>query len=588
MGWKGNRTPSNPQEGYYVGLMNACGYRTKDLEKPVIGIVNSFTDVNPGHRAFKELVGYVKEGVWAAGGTPAEFNVPAPCDGMAQGEGMHFILPSRDLIAGSIEAMVSAHGFDGLVFLCSCDKIVPGMLMAAAALNKPCMFLTAGSMLPYEADEGTYVTPDLKESIGQRNIDAISEETFTRFRENICFSCGTCSMYGTANTMGVFAEVIGLCPIDSTTMLFCSSAKYKQARDVGERIVTLTKEGVCFSDIVTEASLENGLRHAAGIGKAARVAAGIGRQLLLVLGQKRLVHALGRKDAERFLKCEHEVHVAAHALAPRLELFRVARADEHDLAVRVVALDHARGEHHGREGHGNVFLKLREEFFDHVAPRRAAGCDHELVLFGHFLQKVRRLLDHAQVCTDGDLVYVGKAQTLERLAHPLGHALGAELPHERRRERHVHGGVAFDGLNGLEDLALVRDRTERAADHALAAGGALGVVDVGAAEPVGMDAVHAAGLAARALETHDGVELALFQAAPAADALIRVDVGLTVLPRDGLPRADGHARVLQTALAYVRDLHNVVRAAVARELDDVDERLFVIDIRVERLFHAVR
>ena len=266
MGWKGNRTPSNPQEGYYVGLMNACGYRTKDLEKPVIGIVNSFTDVNPGHRAFKELVGYVKEGVWAAGGTPAEFNVPAPCDGMAQGEGMHFILPSRDLIAGSIQAMASAHGFDGLVFLCSCDKIVPGMLMAAAALNKPCMFLTAGSMLPYEADEGTYVTPDLKESIGQRNIDAISEETFTRFRENICFSCGTCSMYGTANTMGVFTEVIGLCPIDSTTMLFCSSAKYKQARDVGERIVTLTKEGVRFSDIVTEASLKNGLRHVAATG----------------------------------------------------------------------------------------------------------------------------------------------------------------------------------------------------------------------------------------------------------------------------------------------------------------------------------
>ena len=264
--WKGNRTPSNPQEGYYVGLMNACGYRTKDLEKPVIGIVNSFTDVNPGHRAFKELVGYVKEGVWAAGGTPAEFNVPAPCDGMAQGEGMHFILPSRDLIAGSIQAMASAHGFDGLVFLCSCDKIVPGMLMAAATLNKPCMFLTAGSMLPYEADEGTYVTPDLKESIGQRNIDAISEETFTRFRENICFSCGTCSMYGTANTMGVFAEAIGLCPIDSTTMLFCSSAKYKQARDVGERIVTLTKEGVRFSDIVTEASLKNGLRHVAATG----------------------------------------------------------------------------------------------------------------------------------------------------------------------------------------------------------------------------------------------------------------------------------------------------------------------------------
>lgn len=264
--WKSNRDPSNPQEAYYVGLMNSCGYRIKDLHKPVIGIANSYTDVNPGHRAFGELVKFVKEGIWAAGGIPAEFSVPAPCDGMAQGVGMHYILPERDMIAGSIEAMANAHSFDGMVFLCSCDKIVPGMLMAAASLNKPAMFLTAGSMLPYEADEGTYVTPDLKESIGQRNIDAIDENTFTRYRENICFSCGTCSMYGTANTMGVFSEVIGLCPIDSTTMLFCSSAKYKQARDVGERIVSLTLEGTRFSDIVTEGSLKNGLRHVAATG----------------------------------------------------------------------------------------------------------------------------------------------------------------------------------------------------------------------------------------------------------------------------------------------------------------------------------
>lgn len=264
--WKGSRDPDNPQEGYYVGLMNSCGYRTSDLKKPIIGIVNSFTDVNPGHRVFADLVKYVKEGVWIAGGVPAEFNVPAPCDGMAQGAGMHYILPQRELIAGSIEAMVSAHSFDGLVFLCSCDKIVPGMLMAAASLDKPCMFLTAGSMIPYEAEEGTYVTPDLKESIGARNVDKISEDTFTRFRENICFSCGTCSMYGTANTMGVFTEVIGLCPIDSTTMLFCSSAKYKQARDVGERVVELTRQGVRFSRIVTEKSLKNGLRHVAATG----------------------------------------------------------------------------------------------------------------------------------------------------------------------------------------------------------------------------------------------------------------------------------------------------------------------------------
>ena len=254
----------------------------------------------------------------------------------------------------------------------------------------------------------------------------------------------------------------------------------------------------------------------------------------------------------------------------------------------MVALDHARGEHHRREGDRDVLFKLGEELFDHVAPRRAAGRDHELVLFGHFLEKVRRLLDHAQVRADGDLIHVGKAETLECPAHPLRHALGAELPHERRRERDVHGGVALDGLNGLEDLALVRDRAERAADHALAAGGALGVVDVGAAESVGMDAVHAAGLAARALKTHDGVELALLQAAPAADALVGVDVRLAVLPRDGLPRADRHARMLQAALAHVRDLHDVVGAFVAGEFDDIDERLFVVDLRIECFFHTVR
>ena len=264
--WKGNHDPKNPQEAYYVGLMNSCGYRTEDLGKPVIGIANSYTDVNPGHRAFKQLVEFVKEGIWAAGGVPAEFNVPAPCDGMAQGDGMHTILPSRDLIASSIEAMARAHGFDGMVFLCSCDKIVPGMLMAAPPLNKPSLFLTAGSMVPYEAPEGTYVTPDLKESIGARNIDAIDEETFTRFKENICFSCGTCAMYGTANTMGVFAEAIGICPIDSTTMLYCSGAKMRMARTVGERIVALTKEGVRFGEIVTEKSLVNGLRHVAATG----------------------------------------------------------------------------------------------------------------------------------------------------------------------------------------------------------------------------------------------------------------------------------------------------------------------------------
>ena len=254
-------------EAYFIGLMGSVGYRKKDIsEKPVIGIVNSWNDVNPGHKPLRELAGYVKEGVWAAGGTPAEFGVPAPCDGMAQGGGMHYVLPQRDLIAASIETMVEAHGFDGLVFLCSCDKIVPGMLMAAAHLNLPSLFLTVGSMLPYEEGGKTYCTSDLKESIGQYNRGAIDRKTFDRWQDRMCSSCGTCSMYGTANTMGAFLEATGVAPLGSSTMLFCSAEKQRQARDVGERIVALTKGGARFRQFMTRENLINGLRYVSATG----------------------------------------------------------------------------------------------------------------------------------------------------------------------------------------------------------------------------------------------------------------------------------------------------------------------------------
>jgi dihydroxy-acid dehydratase len=253
-------------EAYYVGLMHSVGYRNVDLEKPIIAIVNSWNDVNPGHKPFQQLALAVREGIWAAGGTPAEFTVPAPCDGIAQGEGMHCILPQRDLIAGSIEAMVRAHGFDGLVFLCSCDKIVPGMLMAAAALDMPSIFLTAGAMLPYHEGGKAHVTPDLKEAIGKRRNNSIDEATFDAWRSNICFSGGTCSMYGTANTMGAFLEATGLAPFGSSTMLFAEAGKVRQARETGERAVTLTREGCNFSHILNKASLANGIKHVSATG----------------------------------------------------------------------------------------------------------------------------------------------------------------------------------------------------------------------------------------------------------------------------------------------------------------------------------
>ncbi len=251
---------------YYIGLMGAAGYRRKDLKKKVIGIVNSWNDVNPGHKPFRELVQYVKEGIWAAGGTPAEFTVPAPCDGMAQLIGMQYVLPQRDLIAASSEAMAKAHDFDGLVFLCSCDKIVPGMLMAAASIDVPSVVLTCGSMVPYDTGKEILTTPDLKESIGAAAAGKITQEEFEDYKDNICFSCGTCSMFGTANTMGTFAEAIGLCPPESTNMLFCSSAKIRQARDVGERIVEMTEQGLNARKFLTRESLENGIRYVSATG----------------------------------------------------------------------------------------------------------------------------------------------------------------------------------------------------------------------------------------------------------------------------------------------------------------------------------
>jgi len=256
----------NITDAYYLGLMGASGYRKKDLQNPIIGIVNSWTEANPGHKPLRELAGYVKEGVWRAGGTPVEFGVPAPCDGIAQGEGMHYILAQRDLIACSIEHMVRAHGFDGLVFLCSCDKVVPGMLMAAASLDLPTVFLTAGAMIPWDNGLETLTTPDLKEAIGKRREGLIDEETFESFTQNICASCGTCSMYGTANTMGVFAEAVGLAPFDSVTTLFSSSAKTRQARDVGEKVVELAVQGKTARQFMTRPAMENGIRHISATG----------------------------------------------------------------------------------------------------------------------------------------------------------------------------------------------------------------------------------------------------------------------------------------------------------------------------------
>jgi dihydroxy-acid dehydratase len=261
--------PEEITEAYYRGLMHSVGYRRKDLDKPQIAIVNSWTEVNPGHQPLRELANRVKEGIWAAGGCPCEFSVPAPCDGMAQGPGMHYILPQRDLIAASIEAMVQAHGFEGLVMLGSCDKILPGMLMAAIRLNLPTLFLTAGAMMPCRLDaKRTVTTPDLKEAIGTRLNGVIDQETFLSWQERFCATAGTCSMMGTANSMGCFLEATGLAPFGSATMLAFDAGKVRQARDIGERIVDLVLKGEGFRKYLTLENLENGIRYLSASGSS--------------------------------------------------------------------------------------------------------------------------------------------------------------------------------------------------------------------------------------------------------------------------------------------------------------------------------
>jgi dihydroxy-acid dehydratase len=288
-------------QAYYRGLMHACGYRAADLDKPQIAVVNSFTDVNPGHVPLRDLAVRVKEGIWIAGGSPGEFNVPAPCDGMANsGPGGHYLLPQRDLIAGSIEAMVRAHGFQGLVMLASCDKIIPGMVMAAIRLNLPTLFLTAGAMMPYRLKDSTVTTPDLKEAIGKRRAGEIDDTTFMEWQEHFCASAGTCSMMGTANTMGCFLEATGLAPFGSATMLAFDAAKARQARDVGERIVSLVRENRTLSQFFTQDSLENGIKFISAAG-------GSTNGVLHILA---FAHLMGLDfDLERFDRVQRSVPV---------------------------------------------------------------------------------------------------------------------------------------------------------------------------------------------------------------------------------------------------------------------------------------
>ncbi|GAB4352042.1 MAG: dihydroxy-acid dehydratase [Candidatus Abyssubacteria bacterium] len=247
---------SDPQDAYLRALYKAAGYSDDDLKKPLIAVANSWNELNPGHVHLRETAARVKEGIWRAGGMPAEFNTIGPCDGIAQGRGMHYILPSRDIVAASVECMAGAHQVDGIVFIGSCDKIIPGMLMAALRLDVPCIFFTGGIMLP----RGDTVTCDIKEAIGRFAAGEITQQDFTRIESETCASVGGCNMMGTASTMCCLLETLGLALPATTTLAAVDPARARLAREAGTLAVRLVKRNVRPSSILTRASFENAIR----------------------------------------------------------------------------------------------------------------------------------------------------------------------------------------------------------------------------------------------------------------------------------------------------------------------------------------
>jgi len=240
-------------------LYKSMGFSDEDLKGPLIGIANSWNELVPGHYNLRNLSEFVKKGIYRAGGMAVEFGVIAACDGQSCGHnGMKYILPTRDLIAYDIEAMAEAHRLDGIVMLGSCDKIVPGMLMAAARLGIPAILLVGGPMAGGVSFDGRKSdSTSVSEAVGMLSAGRITKETLSMLEDNAAPSCGSCSYYGTANSMGCAAEAMGMSLQGSSLIPATSAARSRAAEETGKKIVELVRQNITAHDIITKDSLEN-------------------------------------------------------------------------------------------------------------------------------------------------------------------------------------------------------------------------------------------------------------------------------------------------------------------------------------------
>jgi dihydroxy-acid dehydratase len=248
------------QNAPHRSLYNALGLTKEELERPLIGIVSSYNEIVPGHMNIDKIVNAVKTGVAMAGGTPIVFPAIAVCDGIAMGHtGMKYSLITRDLIADSTEAMVLAHGFDGLVMVPNCDKNVPGLLMAAARVNIPTVVVSGGPMLAGRVNGKKTSLSSMFEAVGAYTAGKIDAQQLTVCEEKTCPTCGSCSGMYTANSMNCLTEVLGMGLGGNGTIPAVYSSRLQLAKHAGMQVMELVKKNIRPRDIITQAAIRNAL-----------------------------------------------------------------------------------------------------------------------------------------------------------------------------------------------------------------------------------------------------------------------------------------------------------------------------------------
>jgi len=251
---------SGPSGASTRALLYGMGYTRAEIDKPLIGVVNSQNDVVPGHKLLDRIASAVRDGILMSGGTPIEFPSIAICDGIAMGhEGMKYPLASRELICDSIEAMTMAHQFDALVLIPNCDKIVPGMLMAAARLNVPAIFISGGPMRAGYTDGRALDFNSIMEKIGEYRTGNVSDEELENVALNACPGCGSCSGLFTANSMNCLTEALGMGLPYNGTALCDTGERIRMAKTAGIKIMELLKNNVRPRDIMTEKAFLNAM-----------------------------------------------------------------------------------------------------------------------------------------------------------------------------------------------------------------------------------------------------------------------------------------------------------------------------------------